>query len=78
MVGLWCVQMNPRDRPSMTRVIEMLSGNVASIEMPPKPFFFSIARERFDSHLQEITSIESESCEVPLTNGKSLECRAHN
>lgn len=26
MVGLWCIQVNPRDRPSMTRVVEMLCG----------------------------------------------------
>lgn len=39
MVGLWCIQMNPRDRPSMTRVVEMLSGSVDAIEMPPEPCF---------------------------------------
>ncbi|XP_031267417.1 LEAF RUST 10 DISEASE-RESISTANCE LOCUS RECEPTOR-LIKE PROTEIN KINASE-like 2.1, partial [Pistacia vera] len=41
MVGLWCIQINPRDRPSMTKVLEMFSGNTETIPMPPKPFFLS-------------------------------------
>ncbi|KAI4312731.1 hypothetical protein MLD38_037529 [Melastoma candidum] len=30
MIALWCIQMNPRDRPSMTEVLEMLSGSARS------------------------------------------------
>jgi len=37
IVGLWCVQTIPHDRPTMTRVIDMLEGNMDSLEMPPKP-----------------------------------------
>nr|GME02129.1 rust resistance kinase Lr10-like [Ipomoea batatas] len=37
VVGLWCVQWNPADRPSMKVVIQMLEGeNVPA--MPPNPF----------------------------------------
>ncbi|XP_042034605.1 LEAF RUST 10 DISEASE-RESISTANCE LOCUS RECEPTOR-LIKE PROTEIN KINASE-like 2.1 [Salvia splendens] len=38
IVGLWCIQTNPKDRPSMTRVVEMLEGKLGSLEVPPKPY----------------------------------------
>ncbi|URE47399.1 STYKc [Musa troglodytarum] len=41
MVGLWCIQMKSCDRPSMSRVVEMLEGDVNDLRMPPKPFFSS-------------------------------------
>ncbi|XP_039118687.1 rust resistance kinase Lr10-like isoform X2 [Dioscorea cayenensis subsp. rotundata] len=39
IIGLWCIQIRPSDRPSMNKVIEMLEGDVDSLQMPPKPFF---------------------------------------
>ncbi|KOM26118.1 hypothetical protein LR48_Vigan232s000500 [Vigna angularis] len=36
-VSLWCIQTFPKDRPTMSRVIEMLEGNMNSQEIPPKP-----------------------------------------
>ncbi|KAH7659942.1 Glycerophosphodiester phosphodiesterase protein [Dioscorea alata] len=39
MIGLWCIQIRPSDRPSMCKVIEMIEGDVSSLQMPPKPFF---------------------------------------
>ncbi|XP_039123302.1 rust resistance kinase Lr10-like [Dioscorea cayenensis subsp. rotundata] len=39
MVGLWCIQIRPMDRPPMSKVVEMLEGDVDSLQMPPKPFF---------------------------------------
>ncbi|KAK0601490.1 hypothetical protein LWI29_024770 [Acer saccharum] len=41
IVGLWCIQWNPTDRPSMTMVMQMLEGDLQSLEMPPKPFISS-------------------------------------
>lgn len=38
LVGLWCIQTTPVNRPSMSRVIEMLDKNINELEMPPKPF----------------------------------------
>ncbi|KAE8793619.1 resistance-related receptor-like kinase [Hordeum vulgare] len=38
MVALWCIQWNPRNRPSMTKVVNMLTGRLQSLQMPPKPF----------------------------------------
>ena len=41
IVGLWCIQMEPSDRPSMTKVIVMLEGNIDDLKLPPRPFFSS-------------------------------------
>ncbi|CAL9005160.1 unnamed protein product, partial [Prunus brigantina] len=38
IVALWCIQMKPSDRPSMSKAVEMLEGEIESLEMPPKPF----------------------------------------
>ncbi|KAL1531853.1 LEAF RUST 10 DISEASE-RESISTANCE LOCUS RECEPTOR-LIKE PROTEIN KINASE-like 2.1 [Salvia divinorum] len=44
IVGLWCIQTNPKDRPSMTKVVEMLEGKLGSLEAPPKPYLSSSPR----------------------------------
>ncbi|KAI3680390.1 hypothetical protein L2E82_50376 [Cichorium intybus] len=44
IVGLWCIQTNPKQRPSIDEVIEMLEGNMEALEIPPKPFFSSPPR----------------------------------
>ncbi|CAN6577900.1 unnamed protein product [Malus baccata var. baccata] len=36
LVGLWCIQTKPSDRPSMSRVIEMLQGSIEALQIPPK------------------------------------------
>ncbi|XP_059072858.1 rust resistance kinase Lr10-like [Cryptomeria japonica] len=41
-VGLWCIQYNSRDRPSMSRVVQMLEGNGDDITNPSLPFNSSI------------------------------------
>ncbi|KAI5684305.1 hypothetical protein M9H77_05533 [Catharanthus roseus] len=38
MVGLWCIQTKPSDRPSMSKVVEMLEGNIQSLPIPPKHY----------------------------------------
>uniref|UniRef100_A0A0D9UWI6 Protein kinase domain-containing protein n=1 Tax=Leersia perrieri TaxID=77586 RepID=A0A0D9UWI6_9ORYZ len=37
LVGLWCIQTAPGNRPSMSKVIEMLEKNINELEVPPKP-----------------------------------------
>nr|VDD22120.1 unnamed protein product [Brassica oleracea] len=37
LVGLWCIQSSPSDRPPMNRVVEMMEGSLDSLEVPPKP-----------------------------------------
>jgi serine/threonine protein kinase len=36
VVGMWCIQLIPTDRPTMTRVVEMLEGSTSNLELPPK------------------------------------------
>ncbi|PHT67284.1 putative receptor-like protein kinase [Capsicum annuum] len=41
MVSLCCIQTDPSNRPSMTKVVEMLEGNLDSMQIPPKPYLYS-------------------------------------
>ncbi|EXB88612.1 putative receptor-like protein kinase [Morus notabilis] len=41
LVGLWCIQTKSSDRPSMTKVIEMLEGSVEALHLPPNPSLFA-------------------------------------
>ncbi|KAL0903372.1 hypothetical protein M5K25_027746 [Dendrobium thyrsiflorum] len=38
IIALWCIQWNPAERPSMSKVVQMLTTNFQSLEMPPTPF----------------------------------------
>ncbi|XP_045808625.1 rust resistance kinase Lr10-like [Trifolium pratense] len=40
IVALWCIQLKPDDRPSMNNVVEMLQGNIESLNIPPKPTLY--------------------------------------
>jgi hypothetical protein len=44
IVGLWCIQTNPADRPSMSKVLEMLEGPIGALKIPPTPFLSSPPR----------------------------------
>ncbi|XP_068667127.1 rust resistance kinase Lr10-like [Aristolochia californica] len=44
LVALWCVQMNPSDHPSMSRVVEMLVDSKQLLSLPAKPFLSSSDR----------------------------------
>ncbi|GFP85325.1 probable receptor-like protein kinase at1g67000 [Phtheirospermum japonicum] len=41
LIGFWCIQTNPLERPSISKVVEMLEGSVESIQIPPKPVLFT-------------------------------------
>ncbi|XP_061350614.1 LEAF RUST 10 DISEASE-RESISTANCE LOCUS RECEPTOR-LIKE PROTEIN KINASE-like 2.3 [Gastrolobium bilobum] len=49
VVGLWCIQTFPNDRPTISRVIDMLDGSMNSLEMPPKPLLSSPTRSVVES-----------------------------
>ncbi|KAK6138675.1 hypothetical protein DH2020_027590 [Rehmannia glutinosa] len=38
IVGLWCIQWCPTDRPSMKVVVQMLEGHDDDLAIPPNPF----------------------------------------
>ncbi|GAB4827905.1 hypothetical protein Ancab_034789 [Ancistrocladus abbreviatus] len=44
LVSLWCIQTNPSSRPSMSKVVEMLEGELDSLQIPPRPCLCSPPR----------------------------------
>ncbi|CAN6451491.1 unnamed protein product [Victoria cruziana] len=42
-VALWCIQLNPVDRPNMKKVVHMLKGEIKMPEFTPNPFISSTA-----------------------------------
>ncbi|XP_010412987.2 PREDICTED: LEAF RUST 10 DISEASE-RESISTANCE LOCUS RECEPTOR-LIKE PROTEIN KINASE-like 2.4 isoform X1 [Camelina sativa] len=36
LVGLWCIQNTPYDRPPMRKVVQMLEGSLDALQVPPK------------------------------------------
>ncbi|KAJ1391449.1 Wall-associated receptor kinase, galacturonan-binding domain [Sesbania bispinosa] len=67
LVSLWCIQTNPSDRPSMSKVVEMLEGPLQQVPYPPKPILYSLER----SPLQ-ISDISSDNMQEtnPITTQK--------
>ncbi|CAL5445197.1 unnamed protein product [Camellia sinensis] len=63
LVGLCCIQSNPSNRPAINKVIEMLEGNLESLQIPPEPFLSSPSRTPITSSIIQILE-ENESCEV--------------
>jgi serine/threonine protein kinase len=56
IVGLWCIQTDPSNRPSMSRVVNMLEGSLNSLQIPPKPFLSSPPRSPIDSSTIMVSS----------------------
>ncbi|XP_059630580.1 rust resistance kinase Lr10-like isoform X2 [Cornus florida] len=40
ITALWCIQLKPVDRPTMSEVLQMLEGGEELLQMPPKPFLY--------------------------------------
>ena len=58
-VGLLCVQEDPNDRPDMSKVVFMLSGEIETLPNPKQPAF--ITRNRFEGTTSSSTKLETES-----------------
>ncbi|QCE06512.1 brassinosteroid insensitive 1-associated receptor kinase 1 [Vigna unguiculata] len=54
VVALWYIQMNPNNRPSMNKVVEMLERDIENLEIPPK--FSLYPCEAAENSKQSITS----------------------
>ncbi|XP_023643075.1 LEAF RUST 10 DISEASE-RESISTANCE LOCUS RECEPTOR-LIKE PROTEIN KINASE-like 2.5 isoform X1 [Capsella rubella] len=68
LVGLWCIQYCPSDRPSMDRVVEMMEGNLNALEVPPRPVFqIPVAPLQETSTISEDVSAYTEICSVNIT-----------
>ncbi|KAF5469083.1 hypothetical protein F2P56_013180 [Juglans regia] len=59
IVGLWCIQTNPSNRPTMSRVVDMLEGSLNSLQIPPKPFLSSPSRSIGDSLTEMVLHSDS-------------------
>jgi len=42
LIGLWCVQVLPMSRPTITKVLEMFERGLDELDMPPKQNFNNI------------------------------------
>ncbi|KAK2983073.1 hypothetical protein RJ640_006460 [Escallonia rubra] len=40
ILALWCIQTKPSDRPSTSKLVEMLERGGEFLQMPPKPFLY--------------------------------------
>ena len=49
IVSLWCIQTDPSNQPSMSKVVDMLEGSLDFLQMPPKPFLSSPPKTPIDS-----------------------------
>ncbi|PIA35993.1 hypothetical protein AQUCO_03400114v1 [Aquilegia coerulea] len=49
IVALWCIQTHPTNRPSMTKVVEMLEGSNEELQMPPNPSLHLSSSATFSS-----------------------------
>ncbi|EYU28967.1 hypothetical protein ABFS82_05G088500 [Erythranthe guttata] len=60
IVGLWCIQWCPTDRPSMKVVVQMLEGECDDLTMPPNPFpaANSVPESYYEAELPIILELE--------------------
>ncbi|XP_031107620.1 LEAF RUST 10 DISEASE-RESISTANCE LOCUS RECEPTOR-LIKE PROTEIN KINASE-like 2.1 isoform X2 [Ipomoea triloba] len=74
IVALWCVQMNPSERPSMKKVIEMLEEeDVELLEMAPKPFLSPDELPIDENSIADAQNVESPLLSDNPVRSSSLE-----
>ncbi|XP_050221733.1 rust resistance kinase Lr10-like isoform X2 [Mercurialis annua] len=75
-VALWCIQMNPGDRPSMNKVVKMLEEDLESLPLPSKP---SLWPEQFVCENEEDGYIgDTWASSVPLPSSESTSLLANS
>ncbi|VAH12286.1 unnamed protein product [Triticum turgidum subsp. durum] len=63
VVGLWCIQMRSRDRPTMSEVIEILEAGADGLQIPSRPFFCDEGHIHVEDSYQftsELTAVSEE------------------
>uniref|UniRef100_A0A0D3C631 Protein kinase domain-containing protein n=1 Tax=Brassica oleracea var. oleracea TaxID=109376 RepID=A0A0D3C631_BRAOL len=75
LVGLWCIQTNPFDRPSMNKVVEMLEGSLEALMIPPKPLLSipAITAQRSAGEVQDTSSFSKPSQDTSLYSEEALQ-----
>ncbi|XP_023643068.1 LEAF RUST 10 DISEASE-RESISTANCE LOCUS RECEPTOR-LIKE PROTEIN KINASE-like 2.7 isoform X2 [Capsella rubella] len=72
LVGLWCIQSSPSNRPPMNRVVEMMEGNLGALEVPPRPVLQQIPVVPLDLESSWISEETSSISEIENNNLPSL------
>ncbi|XP_054808110.1 rust resistance kinase Lr10-like isoform X2 [Prosopis cineraria] len=68
IVGLWCIQTKPNDRPSMKKVVEMLEGDEQDLELPQKPYLYPNDLPANDNIDHSTSTWPSKSSDRPSMN----------
>ncbi|XP_048551225.1 LEAF RUST 10 DISEASE-RESISTANCE LOCUS RECEPTOR-LIKE PROTEIN KINASE-like 2.5 [Triticum urartu] len=72
LIGLWCVQILPAYRPTITKVLEMFERSSDDMDMPPKQNFSGLLES--SAHNMDVQSSSStRSEENSLVNSKILQ-----
>ena len=72
LIGLWCVQILPAYRPTITKVLEMFEISSDDMDMPPKQNFSGLLES--SAHNMDVQSSSStRSEEISLVNSKILQ-----
>ncbi|CAO2185534.1 unnamed protein product [Urochloa humidicola] len=83
LIGLWCVQVLPMCRPTITKVLEMFERGLNELDMPPKQNFNHIPEDVVYTFNTESTSFSShtktqafsevvKTKKISVVNSKSL------
>ncbi|XP_030476660.2 rust resistance kinase Lr10-like [Syzygium oleosum] len=63
IVALWCIQLNPDHRPSMSKVLEMLEKDIGELQMPPKPLIYPpdvpVNNDEAETELETFSTLSS-------------------
>ncbi|XP_043694875.1 rust resistance kinase Lr10-like [Telopea speciosissima] len=73
IVALSCIQLKPVDRPSMSKVIEMLESPTELLQMPPRPFLASPLERVEGCHTIMESSPISESSSYSLSYNSMIQ-----
>ncbi|VAH56263.1 unnamed protein product [Triticum turgidum subsp. durum] len=72
IIGLWCIQVLPMYRPTITEVLEMFERRLDDLDMPPKQNFCELLES--SAHNMDVQSSSSnKSEEISLVNSKILQ-----
>ncbi|XBI77653.1 hypothetical protein VPH35_070719 [Triticum aestivum] len=74
LIGMWCIQVLPMYRPTITRVLEMFERSLDELEMPPQQNFCEL--DESSSHNMEVQSASSTSTrfeKISHVNSKNLQ-----
>ncbi|KAF4349482.1 cysteine-rich receptor-like protein kinase 24 [Cannabis sativa] len=66
IVALWCIQLKPCDRPTMSEVIEMLEGNLESLQVPPNLHLYPQNQEKNNNETSFSSTISMDEYSVDV------------